>query len=516
MAYHGALSGSVEHFHNVKFAEDTSGENRFAPPKPFTPAPGAVIDASLPGPACPQLKDAMPPFFSQIDEVSEDCLNLHIARPANLDISSSSHLPVIVWIHGGGGVKGSNSDSHSDPDKVIELSVADGKPIIYVAITYRLSIFGFARLSVLKDAKSLNVGMRDQRAALEWVRDHIHSFGGDPTRITAGGLSAGGTFISLQTMAYGGEKGAPFQQAWVITQYQSRRTENGMWRTADPDMLAYLRHLSMHELVGSAMEYSIANHPSAGLFTFIPSVDDAADPDISVHYFRLSRILRDVLFTCSSIDFARHMVAHTRIDVDPRFADVGLYALNQSALAPLWKKVGMPYVRVAHGSDTHYIFNGVCPELELGSGDMELSVWFARSLAGFAYTGNPMSISISRSNEQEQEQMFEECPEAFGIGSLMLGGDADHVPHELNIQKIGGPHGTSSVHLVEATDREMDAGTMHHQHVLSAADLDLDLDSVNFALMDSLKMRELKRLLEQEKLGSRCAFIGGLEGVWDV
>jgi carboxylesterase type B len=617
VSYHGALSGAVEHFHNVRFAEDTSGENRFAPPKPFTPAPGTVIDASLPGPACPQLKDAMPPFFSQIDEISEDCLNLHIARPAKVDISSSSNLPVVVWIHGGGVVKGSNSDPHFDPDKVIDLSVADGKPIIYVAINYRLSIFGFARLPILKDAKSLNVGMRDQRLALEWVKENIQSFGGDSTRITAYGLSAGGTFISLQTMAYGGENGAPFQQAWVIsgppgtalnitsdaTEHHTRVVAEkiGCGGLEDPGMLACLRNVSMQELIGFAIEYSIANHPPAGLFTFIPSVDEdfipdrqsnlmrigkfvkgrlysymlvwfglmtdrrvglpmilgwtqddgamntgpghliiteedmilpikqfshglspeqftklfslyaasdfeeektnydanknPADPEISVHYFRLSRILRDMLFTCSSIDFGYYMVKHTRKDMNSGFSRVRLYNLNQSTLAPLWKGAGMPYVRVSHGSDTNYIFNGVSPEVELSLGDQEL---ITRSLVNFAYTGIP----ISQSKEQKQ---FEEWPESYGMVGV---GGAEQVPHELNIQVIGGPYGSGSVHLTEQTHSGTapEFGTM--QQALE--------DPVNFGSMDSFNAYERKRQMEQEKLFQRCAYINSLAETLDV
>ncbi|TGO63460.1 hypothetical protein BOTNAR_0100g00200 [Botryotinia narcissicola] len=90
VTYRGIISSKVEHFHNVKYAADTSGPNRFAPPKPFTPPPGTIIDSSLPGPACPQIKDPMSPFFSAVEEISEDCLHLHIARPSGLDINSKS------------------------------------------------------------------------------------------------------------------------------------------------------------------------------------------------------------------------------------------------------------------------------------------------------------------------------------------------------------------------------------------------------------------------------------------
>jgi len=118
-----------------------------------------VVDATLPGAGCPQLQDAMPPFFSEEKTISEDCLSLRIVRPQG--VTSESKPPVVVWLHGGGVVKGSAYDPHFDPENLIKLSVDSGKPTIYAAINYRLTMFGFARLPLLKDQKSLNVGMRD-------------------------------------------------------------------------------------------------------------------------------------------------------------------------------------------------------------------------------------------------------------------------------------------------------------------------------------------------------------------
>lgn len=313
VTYQGVLSDTIEHFHNVKYAADTSGPNRFAPPQPFTPPPGSIIDASLPGPACPQVKDPMPPFFSAVDEISEDCLHLHIARPSGLDLNSKSNLPVVVYNAEGGAIKGSNHDDHISPDKLLSLSVADGKPIIFVALNSRLSIFGFPRLPILKDEKSLNLGMRDQRAAFEWVRDHIQEFGGDPNRITVYGLSAGGTMISLQTMAYGGKKGVPFQQAWVlsgppgtglnitsnVTEYHTKMVADkvGCEGLENSEILSCLRDVPMQALIDSAMEYSVSNHPPSGLFTFIPSVDDDFIPE------RPSKMMREGSFVKGGLQF---------------------------------------------------------------------------------------------------------------------------------------------------------------------------------------------------------------------
>lgn len=308
VTYRGTVSDSVEHYHNIKFAHETSGQRRFAPPKPFVPVSGTVVDASSPGPACPQLKDAMPPFFSETHEISEDCLNLRIDRPAGLSLTTQSKLPVVVWLHGGGVSKGSAYDPHFDPDEVLKLSVADGKPIIYASLNYRLSVFGFARLPILKAQKSLNIGLRDQRAGFQWIKNHIEAFGGDPDRITAYGLSSGGTFISMHPLAYGGVKGVPFQQAWMMSgppgtalNITSDATtihtvaladKVGCGNSKDAKILECLRKLPMQHLIDNAMEYSISNHPPAGLFTFIPSVDDDFIPDRHSVLFHAGRFVK--------------------------------------------------------------------------------------------------------------------------------------------------------------------------------------------------------------------------------
>ncbi|ATZ51933.1 hypothetical protein BCIN_07g04790 [Botrytis cinerea B05.10] len=605
VTYRGILSNKVEHFHNVKYAADTSGPNRFAPPKSFTPPPGTIIDASLPGPACPQIKDPMPPFFSAVKEISEDCLHLHIARPSGLNLNSNSNLPVVVYNAEGGVIKGSNHDDHISPDKLISLSVDDGNPIVFVALNSRLSIFGFPRLPLLKEEKSLNLGMRDQRAAFEWVRDHIQEFGGDPNRITAYGLSAGGTMTSLQVMAYGGQKSVPFQQAWVmsgppgtslnmtsdVTEHHTRAVADkvGCGGLVDSEILSCLQDIPMQDLIDSAMEYSVSNHPPSGLFTFIPSVDDdflpdrystmmregsfvkgidmvfgwtqddgamnvgpghliqseedmitsiksfihamtteqyaklfdlysasdfeeelnnyvlqkdSEDPDISVHYFRVSRILRDILFTCSSIDFGYHMVKWTQQTIDPAFTGVRIYDLNQSALTPLWKGAGMPYVKVSHGSDNNYLFNGVFPEGQLTEEDNEMSEMMARSLVNFAHTGNPISQTISR-------KQFDEWPESYDKI------ETENTPLEsFKIQVIGGPLGTGPVILTDGDDQDGNERKLENenigiwQQVLSGAD--------EFGSMGSRENSERKRLIEQEKLFQRCKYINSLADTLDV
>jgi carboxylesterase type B len=144
ITYQGTTKDAVEHFQNIKYGHDTSGDRRFAPPEPYVPLVGSVIDATTPGAACPQSRAAIPPFFDETAEISEDCLTIRISRPAGT--TADDNLPVVVWLHGGAVIKGSAYDSHFEPVKLLTLSASINKPVIYVAVNYRLTIFGFARL----------------------------------------------------------------------------------------------------------------------------------------------------------------------------------------------------------------------------------------------------------------------------------------------------------------------------------------------------------------------------------
>ena len=100
VSYHGISTNGIEHFQNIFYAEDTSGANRFAPPVPYTPPRGTIVNATAAGAWCPQGVGPAPlPFTSPITNVSENCLSLRIARAAGT--TASAKLPVLVWLHGG-------------------------------------------------------------------------------------------------------------------------------------------------------------------------------------------------------------------------------------------------------------------------------------------------------------------------------------------------------------------------------------------------------------------------------
>ncbi|KAI1455978.1 alpha/beta-hydrolase [Annulohypoxylon moriforme] len=592
ISYRGTTKNSIEYFEHIKFAHDTSGTRRFAPPEPYTPPDGSEIDATAPGPACPQSKAGLPPFFSETPNISEDCLHLRIARPAGT--TATDRFPVVVWLHGGGVVKGSAYDPHFDPDNLIKLSTSIKKPVIYVSLNYRLTIFGFANLPILHDQKSLNVGLRDQRTGFQWIKDNIASFGGDPDSITAYGLSAGGTSISLQMLAYGGEKGVPFTKAWAMSGPPGTALnitsdapklhtiavaeKLGCQTKNEKDILKCLRELPMEKLTETAMDYSVANHPPVGVLTFIPSVDDdfipdrhtvlykagrfvkniptifgwtqddgatnvgpaesfqseediktsiktfahalttrdyddifslysapdfeedvrnyeaskaPSDPTVSVHFFRASRIMRDLLFTCSSIDFGYEI---SRQSENPTFPGVRLYDLNQSMLIPLFRGAGMPYIGVAHGSDTNYIFNGVFPESTVSEEDQKLSQSMATAFINFAYTGDPTSAG---------DEHFSSWPESFP-DSPKLDKSLVSGPLNFNVYVIGGPLGSGSSRVSSENTYAYVVGQENDgvQHPL--------VDSNGYAEMASKTSQMRKQEIDRERLLERCAFFSTL------
>lgn len=143
LTYVGLARNGIEIFLNIPYGADTGGENRFRPPqRAALPESGSTINAQIYGPACPQMtrNSTNPLELSSIYEVSEDCLNLNVARPKGLDPSKdgSELLPVMVYIHGGSYWVGWNGDLSISPDGLILQAEENKTPIIHVAMNYRL------------------------------------------------------------------------------------------------------------------------------------------------------------------------------------------------------------------------------------------------------------------------------------------------------------------------------------------------------------------------------------------
>lgn len=181
----GTESGGVTAFLGVPYAAAPTGPLTFAAPQPVTPWSG-VRDARREGPSCWQSPYPEPirTWFSKVTaaELGGECLNVNVWTPD----TQAERLPVMVWIHGGAFVRGSNASPTYDGTAFAR----DG--VVLVSINYRLGVFGYA---VFDDAPT-NLGLRDQIAALQWVRDNVAAFGGNPDDVTVFGESAGGMSIA--------------------------------------------------------------------------------------------------------------------------------------------------------------------------------------------------------------------------------------------------------------------------------------------------------------------------------
>ena len=210
----GKSFGAIESFNGIPFADPPVGNLRLKPPRKLSTSLG-TLDAGGIAAACPQmflstkgqnlvtnvLAQILTLPILQVVNGQEDCLTVNVQRPAGT--STNAKLPVLVWIFGGGFELGSSS--MYDASGLIANGVSQGKPFVFVGINYRVGGFGFLPgKEVLADG-SANLGLLDQRLALQWVADNIAAFGGDPAKVTLWGESAGAISVMDQMLLYGGD-----------------------------------------------------------------------------------------------------------------------------------------------------------------------------------------------------------------------------------------------------------------------------------------------------------------------
>jgi para-nitrobenzyl esterase len=192
----GTVADGVQAFTSIPYGAPTGGANRFLPPRPPAPWTGER-DATQLGGRAPQsgLRPATRPelatFSGPPDTTpdSEDCLTLHVWTPA----ADAAKRPVMVWLHGGAFSYGSANSTRTRGSRLAK------RDVVVVSVNHRLNIFGHLDLSAIAApdyAASGNAGTLDLIAALEWVRDNIASFGGDPGNVTIFGESGGGGKVS--------------------------------------------------------------------------------------------------------------------------------------------------------------------------------------------------------------------------------------------------------------------------------------------------------------------------------
>jgi len=190
----GRTVNGIRAFKGIPYGASTAGANRFMPPMKPTAWTG-TRDALDFGPSCPQLPGFKTPEIQLMQNLSsnpssEDCLALNVWTPG----TDGAKRPVMFWLHGGGFQFGSGSQPFYDGE-----NLARRGNVVTITINHRLGSLGFLHLADLGGpafARSGNVGILDAVAALEWVRDNVERFGGDPKNVMIFGESGGGSKVS--------------------------------------------------------------------------------------------------------------------------------------------------------------------------------------------------------------------------------------------------------------------------------------------------------------------------------
>jgi para-nitrobenzyl esterase len=274
----------------IRYAAPPVGDLRWRapqPPQPWT----TIVDATYFRPVCPQPTLPVVPLDLGAPQ-DEDCLSLNIWSST----APGDNKPVMVWVHGGAYVLGSAGQPLYDGTVL-----ATAGDVVVVTINYRLGAFGFLDPSTYSTARrryDSNVGLRDVIFALQWVRDNIAAFGGDPNRVTLFGESAGGGIVTtlLTSPAAGGLfHGAIAQSSPATSVYDAERAaavaallrEKLGVDPADIDRLPQVPASSL--VVASQHLFDAVPQQSPGRLAFAPIVDGDVIPDYPVTLAREGR-----------------------------------------------------------------------------------------------------------------------------------------------------------------------------------------------------------------------------------
>ncbi|MEG3082637.1 carboxylesterase family protein [Sphingomonas sp. PB2P12] len=271
----------VDGYFGIPYAAPPIGALRWQPPKAAQPWTGPR-KADAFGARCMQQ-----PLYADMKfrspGISEDCLTLNVWTPAGA--KRGTKLPVLFYIHGGGAIAGDGSELRYDGASMAR------RGIVVVTINYRLGVFGFLAISEMAAESPAhaagNYGLLDQAAALEWVRRNVGAFGGDPTRITIAGESAGSMSVSvLMTSPLTrtrfaraiGESGGVFPPTFRPKSLATAMTQGDAFaRATGGPSLAALRALPAADLLkAQGQDHVGADFIVDGLFLTEPPIDTYA------------------------------------------------------------------------------------------------------------------------------------------------------------------------------------------------------------------------------------------------
>jgi len=288
----GVDDGVVTSWKGVRYAAPPVDDLRWRAPEPPKKW-SEVADAGAFGPVCPQPVEPRIPIDLGAPQ-GDDCLTLNIW--ASSAIAGGDRKPVMVWIHGGAYVLGSANQPLYN-GRVL----AAGGDVVVVTVNYRLGAFGFLDLSSFSTSGrrfDSNLGLRDVILALQWVRDNIAAFGGDPDRVTLFGESAGAGIVTtlLTTPAGAGLFSAAIAQSSPATSvYDAVRGRRVAEEFLDilglrPDDVDRLSGLPAEAIVAASRTlFNDVPLRSPGLLAFAPIVDGDLVPDYPVKLAREGR-----------------------------------------------------------------------------------------------------------------------------------------------------------------------------------------------------------------------------------
>jgi len=276
----GSEQDGLQVFRGIPFAAPPVGPLRFAAPRPPEPWAG-VRDCTAYGGSAPQPPIMLPLPGMDVGPQDEDCLYLNVWTPA----PDGARRPVMVWVHGGAFVIGSGSQTIYDGS-----TLARRGDVVVVTLNYRLGALGFLHLAELcpEVGAVSNCGLRDQVAALGWVRDHIEAFGGDPEAVTIFGESAGGMSVGtlLGTPSATGLFARAIPQSGAAHNHHGPDTATRVAEhllqtlgTAPADAARVLREIPADKLRDAQAQVSLSLGTRIGLLPFQPVVDGELLPE---------------------------------------------------------------------------------------------------------------------------------------------------------------------------------------------------------------------------------------------
>ena len=286
-------------------------------------------------------------------------------------------MPVYFYVQGGGLQA---TTAHQNASGLIE---ASGNKLVVISITYRSGALGFLASKEIQKDGSLNVGFKDQRRAMEWTKQHISKFGGDPNHVTLGGQSAGAGSVLMHLVAYGGRDDKLFhsvlmQSASVpptrdieSSQFQYDNLVDRTSCKGSKDTLACLRKLSIEDLLKGALNEPYPGAKGKPVFFYNGVVDDDMIPDIPFQLFADGKFIkvpvlmgvnsdegtaftpRTLKTANDSLNFIKNTYPAINTEIGAKISE--LFAFNETTPTPYWHHPSRAYGR------TRYI----CPSIHV-------------------------------------------------------------------------------------------------------------------------------------------------------